>query len=74
MNVVKNEYVTQSWILTQGYATINYVDDAINELNQKIASSILDGIAKVSQLENDVGYLTADDFGGISDESIANLF
>jgi len=67
-----DSYVTESWIASQGYTTTNYVDQAINDLYNKIAGEIL--ITKVSQLENDCGYLTADDINGISEDFIADLF
>jgi hypothetical protein len=72
MNVVTSKYVTQSWISAQGYATENYINQAIENLYNKIATEML--ITKVSQLENDAGYLTAENFKEISYENIDNLF
>lgn len=72
MNVVTNKYVTQSWISEQGYATETYVNQAIENLYNKIATEML--ITKVSQLENDAGYLTAENFKEISYEHIDGLF
>lgn len=72
--VYTDEYATQSWVKAQGYTTKTYVDEAIEALYEKIASEALASITKVSQLENDAGYLTVDNFKGISDESIAGLF
>ena len=72
MDVMQNEYATQSWVLAQGYTTENYVNEAINTLYNKLVSELL--ITKVSQLENDMGYLTANDLEGISDKNITNLF
>lgn len=71
--VSKDEYITESWIAEQGYTTKTYVDEAIEALYQKIANEAL-VITKVSQLENDMGYLTIDNFGEISDSDIAGLF
>lgn len=68
-----DKYVTESWIAKQGYTTTTYVDAAIEELYQKLANEALI-ITKVSQLENDMGYLTADNLEKISDEDIADLF
>ena len=69
-----NEYATQAWVDAQGYTTKTYVDEAIEALYERIASEALASITKVSQLENDAGYLTADNFKGISNDSIAGLF
>ena len=71
--VVKDEYVTESWITEQGYTTKTYVDEAIEALYQRLANEAL-VITKLSQLENDMGFLTIDNFGAISDENIAELF
>ena len=71
--VTNDEYVTKSWVTEQGYATETYVNDAIEALYQKLANEAL-VITKVSQLENDMGYLTKDNFGEISEENIAGLF
>lgn len=65
-------YATESWIKEQGYTTENYVNEAINAMYQKIIAEV--SITKISQLENDVGYLTKDDVNGISDDYIASLF
>lgn len=72
MSVTVSNYATETWVLAQGYATETFVAQAIENLYNKIASDML--ITKVSQLENDAGFLTADNFEGISNEAIANLF
>lgn len=69
---IVDSYATESWIASQGYTTTNYVDQAIEDLYNKIANEIL--ITKVSQLENDAGFLTANDINGVSEEDIAGLF
>ena len=74
MEISSDEYATQSWIKAQGYADCDYVNQAITEVYNKIMSETLVTITKVSQLENDMGYLTADDLGEISDEQITGLF
>lgn len=72
LGVTVSNYATENWVLAQGYTTETFVNQAIEDLYNKIASQIL--ITKVSQLENDAGYLTAENFEGISSESIAGLF
>jgi hypothetical protein len=72
LTVIKSNYATDTWVLAQGYATETFVNQAIEDLYNKIASKLL--ITKVSQLENDAGYLTADNFEGIRSEIIAGLF
>lgn len=72
MEVVEDKYATESWVLAQGYTTKEYVTQAISDLYNKLVSEVL--ITKVSQLENDMGYLTADDLNEVSDIEIANLF
>ena len=72
--VIEDTYITQSWIEEQGYTTKNYVDEAIEALYEKLASDALVSITKVSQLENDMGYLTADNLEEISQIQITNLF
>lgn len=74
MKVDSDEYATQFWVRAQGYTTENYVNQAIEDLYNKIMSEALVTITKVSQLENDMGYLTSDNFRKISDEDIAGLF
>lgn len=74
MSVVMNKYVTQSWVLEQGYATEAYVNQAIEDLYNRIASETVDTITKVSQLENDAGYLTAENFKEITYKNIDDLF
>ncbi len=71
--VVKDEYITKSWITEQGYSTKTYVDEAIEALYQRLANEAL-VITKLSQLENDMGFLTLDNFGEISEDHIADLF
>ena len=70
--VIKSNYATETWVLAQGYATETFVNQAIKNLYDKIASELL--ITKVSQLENDMGYLTSDNFAGIGSDIIASLF
>ena len=70
--VAKSDYATETWVLAQGYATETFVNQAIENLYNRIAEELL--ITKVSQLENDIGYLTKDNFSGISASDIANLF
>lgn len=72
--VVSDEYATQTWIKTQGYTTENYVNQAIEDLYNKIVSETMVVITKLSQLENDVGYLTSDDLEEISNQNISDLF
>lgn len=72
--VVSDEYATRSWVSAQGYTTENYVNQAITDLYNKIISETMVIITKVSQLENDVGYLTNDNMEEISEENIAELF
>lgn len=74
MEVVSDEHATQSWVKAQGYATENYVNQAIEDLYNKIVSETMITITKVSQLENDMGYLTNEDLEEISDDFIAGLF
>lgn len=74
MHVVVDEYATQSWVLARGYATETYVNQAIKDLYNKIAEEALVTITKVSQLENDMGYLTESDMNEISDDFITGLF
>lgn len=74
MEVNSDEYVTQSWVKAQGYTTESYVNQAIEDLYNKIVNETMVTITKVSQLENDAGYLTAENLEEISDEIIASLF
>ena len=74
LEVSEQSYATQEWVKEQGYTTKTYVDEAIEALYKRITEGTLVSITKVSQLENDMGYLTEDDLNEISDESIANLF
>lgn len=74
MEVVSDEYATQSWVNAQGYADYDYVNQAIENLYNKIISETIITITKVSQLENDIGYLTNNDMKEISEIDIANLF
>ena len=70
--VIRSNYATDTWVLAQGYATETFVKQAIEDLYNKIASELL--VTKVSQLENDAGYLTAENFEGIGSDIIASLF
>lgn len=72
--VVSTDYATESWVSEQGYTTQKYVDEAIEALYQRIANEALVTITKVSQLENDIGYLVADDLKEIDNNDIADLF
>ena len=74
MEVNSDEYATQSWVNAQGYTTENYVNQAIEDLYNKIVSETMVVITKVSQLENDAGYLTAENLEEISDDTITGLF
>lgn len=74
MTVTSDEYATQNWVEAQGYTTKTYVDEAIDNLYKKITNEALVSITKVSQLVNDMGYLTADDLGEIENSEIFNLF
>lgn len=74
MEVSLDEYVTQAWVKAQGYVDCDYVNQAITDIYNKIMNEALVNITKVSQLENDMGYLTIDNFGEISNEEITNLF
>lgn len=74
MEVVSDEHATQSWVSAQGYVTENYVNQVITDLYNKIVSETVITITKVSQLENDAGYLTNDDVIEISDSQISELF
>lgn len=74
MDVVSDEYLTQSWIYSQGFATETFVNDAIAQVYQNIGSGTIGSITRVSQLENDAGYLTAENFEEISNEEITNFF
>jgi len=74
MEVISDEYATQLWVKTQGYTTEDYVNQAIENLYNKIVSEIVFSITKVSQLENDAGYLTNNDIKEIGDDIISGLF
>lgn len=70
--IIEKTYATQAWVEEQGYVTEDYVVEAIHDLYNKIISEVL--ITKVSQLENDLGFLTAEDLNEISNDQIADLF
>lgn len=72
--VTKDDYITESWISEKGYSTTTYVDQAIEDLYKRIANEALVTITKVSQLENDAGYLVADDLKEIGTDDISGLF
>jgi hypothetical protein len=74
MDVLIDEYLTQSWIYSQGFTTQSYVDEAIAQVYQNIGSGTLGSITKLSQLENDMGFLTANDLEEISDAEVSSLF
>lgn len=71
MEITPAEYATQYWVNKQGYTTENYVNQAIEDLYNKIT---LNTITKVSQLENDAEYLTAENLEEISNDNITDLF
>lgn len=72
-DMTETSYATQAWVEAQGYVTENYVTEAIEELYEKIIAELVIP-TKVSELENDAGYLTASDFDGISSTEINGLF
>lgn len=72
--VSQDEFATQTWVKEQGYTTQAYVNQAIEDLYNKIAEESLVSITKVSQLENDAGYLTAENINGIEEKFILDLF
>lgn len=72
--IVADEYTTQTWVKAQGYVTETYVNQAINDLYNKIISEAMVVITKLSQLENDVGYITSENLDEISEDSIISLF
>ena len=72
--VAKVDYATESWVSEQGYVNQDYVSQAIEDLYQRIANEALVTITKVSQLENDAGYLVADDLKEIGTDDISGLF
>lgn len=74
MEIVSDEHATQSWVKAQGYADYDYVNQAIEDLYNKIISETMIKITKVSQLENDMGYLTNDNMEKIGEAEIAELF
>lgn len=74
MEVSLDEYATQTWVKAQGYADCDYVNQAITDVYNKIINGALVNITKVSQLENDMGYLTSEDMNEISEAEIAKLF
>ena len=74
MEISSDKYATQSWVQAQGYTTKDYVNQAIKDLYDKIVNETMVIITKVSQLENDMGYITSNDLGEISNDAIADLF
>lgn len=74
MEVVSDEYATQTWVKAQGYATENFVNQAIEDLYNRIVNEALVTITKLSQLENDVGFVTSEYFDEIGELEISNLF
>lgn len=74
MEVVSDEHATQSWVKAQGYADYDYVNQAINDLYNRIINETMIVITKVSQLENDVGYLTNENLEEIDSNFIEGLF
>lgn len=74
MDVSVDTYATQSWVQEKGYATTSYVDQAIADLYNKIMNETMVVITKLSQLENDVGFITAENLGEVSEEDITGLF
>lgn len=74
MEVSADTYATHSWIEAKGYADHNYVNQAIEDLYNKILSETMVVITKVSQLENDMGFITSDEINEIDEQSIISLF
>ena len=74
METSEQTYTTQEWVKEQGYVTDSYVSQAIEELYQRIVNEALVQVTKLSQLENDCGFLTAENFDAIEDEFILSLF
>lgn len=74
LEVVSDSYSTQSWIQAQGYVTEDYVNQAIEDLYNKIVSETMVVITKLSQLENDMGFITSDDLEELGEEAITGLF
>lgn len=74
MEVSSDQFTTQAWVMARGYTTESYVNQAIEDLYNRIVSETLVVITKVSQLENDIGYLVSENFDEIDEENIARLF
>ena len=72
--VVTDEYITKSWIEENGYTNRDYVNQAIEDLYQRISNEALITITKLSQLENDCGFITAEEIPEIENKEIFNLF
>lgn len=72
--VTTEEYITKSWVAEQGYVNRDYVSQAIEDLYQRIANEALVTITKLSQLENDCGFITTEEIPMIGNEEISNLF
>lgn len=66
-----SEYVTKEWVEEQGFIKESEMQKSIDEIYTKLDEQT---VTKMSELENDIGYLTADEITKISDDSIAGLF
>lgn len=71
--VTTDMYATQSWILSQGYTTKDYVSQAIDQLYERIIKE-LKVPTKLSELENDAGYVKGTDLTKINGNEITTLF
>ena len=68
MDVSADDYFTQSWLYSQGFTTESYVNNAIAQVYQDLGggSGTTGSITKLSQLENDMGYITREEIGETS--------
>ena len=78
INLISNEakfdkYATQSWVLSQRYTSEDYVTKAIKNLYEQLKSEIVVP-TKMSDLENDVGYLKSGDLSNVNSSDITGLF
>lgn len=78
VNLISNEvkfdkYATQSWVLSQRYTSEDYVTKAIKNLYEQLKSEIVVP-TKMSDLENDVGYLKSGDLSNVNSSDITGLF
>lgn len=78
INLISNEvkfdkYATQSWVLSQRYTSEDYVTKAIKNLYEQLKNEIVVP-TKMSDLENDVGYLKSGDLSNVNSSDITGLF